>query len=133
MIRYAIAFAVTLAAVHGPAEARETFAAGNKMLVPPSERPPAEQVLRIEADLASRIDFWSGVRSCARPARARDAFNRAFNRWIGEQVRRRPGATLLAQGWDAGRWWYRNGRRASGARYCRGGFQRQPVWIEFAR
>lgn len=115
--------------------AAQTLPAGRRTAVSATERAaiPSRSIIRIEADIASRIDGWSGVRSCSTTGRARRARTIAFNAWIGREVRNRPAMRYIGGGWSDGRWWYRNSRRSNGSRYCRGGFTRQPAFLEFAR
>ena len=91
----------------------------------------ANRIEDVRADIAGAIPGWSGVRSCSRESRARDALRAGFDRWIGQQTMARPGRLLLTYGWSSGRWWYRNRTSGSGRRSCKGGYSAAPVYARF--
>jgi hypothetical protein len=90
---------------------------------------PEAALTRVQADLAGRIGTWTGVRSCADAARARQAFMATFNSWIGEQVTGNPGRRLVRVGTGNAPWWYEN-RTRSNRRSCKGGFHAAPVYAD---
>lgn len=96
--------------------------------------PPDSETARIETvrgDLAGAIGQWRGVRSCGDRKRVNDMMQAAFDRWIGQQTQAHPGKRLLTYGWGENSWSYHNGRRSSGARYCRGNFSKAAVYARF--
>ncbi len=127
-----IAGAMMLIGVAVPAAAQH-LPPGRELRISPQEASQVapDRIRRVEADIASRIPQWRGVRSCNDAGRASNELRTALNAWIGEQVTANSRLRVLSHGWGAGTWWYRNRTSSSGSRSCRGGFSTAPVFVEF--
>lgn len=99
------------------------------------ERQESPKFLRIEADIASLIPHWSGVRSCSSERRARGYFEATYSKWRVNKLRSYPGYHEVRHGPGEFTRVYRNKRRPfpSRARYCNASITRANVWIELAR
>jgi hypothetical protein len=117
------------------------FAVGFLVVIQPQVAVAAQEkqrlpdVVRIEADIASSIPHWSGVRSCSSERRARGYFEAAYSKWRVNKLKSYPDYHEVRHGPGEFTRAYRNKRRPfpSRARYCNGSITRANVWIELAR
>lgn len=96
----------------------------------PGSMPATASVIRVEADLARKVESWHGASACASPARARSALAPVLARWLGGQVMAHPGKTLIQWGYRSGDVWSEN-RIVDGRPGCSAGFRRLIAHADF--
>lgn len=84
----------------------------------------------VTANLASATGTWTGVRSCDDPARARSAFFKAFDPWLGQQMRANARKRVGRFGYQLGSVKIENST-TNNARRCKAGFDRAIAFVEF--
>ncbi|GGB58573.1 hypothetical protein GCM10010833_11670 [Blastomonas aquatica] len=86
--------------------------------------------VRLQADLARRVESWQASRTCASARLARSALKPAVAQWLGTQMMANPGKTLTQWGYHSGDIWVEN-HMVDGVQRCRAGFRKLIAFAEF--
>ncbi len=86
--------------------------------------------VRVQADLARKVDIWHGSSDCRSRRRAHAALMPALSQWLGARLTERPTKRLAQWGYHSGDVWNED-RRVDGKPQCMGGFRKLIAYADF--